>query len=72
METELIGLSNPGKKTIAHIVNMVQKSLHVVPSSVVASEFDEFAAGPSCRSTTIRETRVCLLSICESGIEELA
>ena len=54
-----------------HIVNVVQKPLHIVSGGIVTSNLDEFTAGPSCRSATIREAGVYLLSVSKGGIQEL-
>lgn len=56
----------------SYIVNVVQKSLHIIPTNVVAGELYEFTAEPSCRGTTIREVGVCLLDIIQRKRQQLA
>ena len=58
-------------KGIDYVVNIVQKSLHNVPTGAIASKFDEPTTAPSCRSTTVREAGVCLLDIHERRMQEL-
>ena len=59
------------RKGIDYIVGMVQKSLHIIPTGVVASELDEFTTGLSCFGATIGEAGVCLFSIYERNMQEL-
>lgn len=54
-----------------YIVNIVDKSLHGVPTGVVANELDEFTPGRSCRSTSIREAGVRLLNVHERRRQHL-
>lgn len=53
-------------------MGVVDKGFYIVPSGIVASNFDELATGPSCPSATIGEARVRLLGICKGSLQKLA
>jgi len=58
-------------KELNYIVGVVQKSLYVVPTGVVASELDEFTTGSSRRSASIGEAGVSLFRIYKRRAKEL-
>jgi len=53
-------------------VGVVQKSLHIIPASVVTGDLDEFTTGLSCLGATIREAGECLLGINKRVGQQLA
>lgn len=53
-------------------MSVVQKSLHIISTSVVTGDLDEFTTGLSRLGTTIRETGKCLLGINKRTGQQLA